>query len=160
MKQKFKHAFMKTAEVFAELSYAEVLKVGAVIVKDNRILSLGYNGTVTGQDNTCETKLFITEDALNTVPVGRIAHNLDGKYYYLKTKDEVLHAEMNALMKIAKSTESSDNATLITTHSPCLHCAKAIYQAGIVNVIYKHQYRDDTGIRFLEQCGITVEQLW
>lgn len=157
MQHKFKTAFMQTAEIFANLSYARVLKVGAVIVKDNRILSIGYNGTLSGQDNQCEDPVRITfaEEA----PKGREIFSDSRGFYYLKTRDSVLHAEMNAIMKIAISTESSQGATLITTHSPCIHCAKAIYQSGIAHIIFKHLYRDDSGLKFLENAGIIVEHL-
>jgi dCMP deaminase len=143
MKAKFKQAFMKTAYVFAELSSAIKLKVGAVVVKDDRIISLGYNGTPTGWDNVCELEIINFQD-------GSVQ---------LKTKSEVIHAEMNALMKLASSTESGKGAAIFITHSPCMECAKGIYQTGITEVYYTEAYRNVDGIEFLQKCGITVEKL-
>ena len=143
MKDKFKQAFMKTAYVFADLSSAIKLKVGAVVVKDDRIISLGYNGTPTGWDNVCELEIINFQD-------GSVQ---------LKTKSEVIHAEMNALMKLASSTESGKGAAIFITHSPCMECAKGIYQSGITEVYYTEAYRNVDGIEFLQKCGITIEQL-
>ena len=134
---------MKTAYVFAELSSAIKLKVGAVVVKDDRIISLGYNGTPTGWDNVCELEIINFQD-------GSVQ---------LKTKSEVIHAEMNALMKLACSTESGKGAAIFITHSPCMECAKGIYQTGITEVYYTEAYRNVDGIDFLQKCGITVEKL-
>ena len=143
MKQKFIEAYMKTAETFAELSSAVRLHVGAIIVKDDRIISIGYNGMPSGWDNTCEQlkpQPFPHEPALVTKP-------------------EVLHAETNAIAKLAKSTESGLNASIFITHSPCLDCAKLIYQSGINSVYYRNAYRSEDGIQFLKQSGVKVEQL-
>ena len=143
MKEKHKQAFMRTAEVFAECSTAVRAKVGAIIVKDDRIISIGYNGMPSGWDNTCEN--FVGYD--------------NGGKERLNTKPEVLHAEMNALMKLAKSTESGDGSSIFITHSPCLECAKGIYQAGIKEVYYSINYRNTDGIDFLEKCNIKIEKL-
>jgi dCMP deaminase len=143
MKEKHKQAFMRTAEVFAECSTAVRAKVGAIIVKDDRIISIGYNGMPSGWDNTCEN--FVGFD--------------NGGEERLNTKPEVLHAEMNALMKLAKSTESGDGSSIFITHSPCLECAKGIYQAGIKEVYYSINYRNTDGIDFLEKCNIKIEKL-
>jgi dCMP deaminase len=129
---------MQAAHIYAELSTARRLKVGALVVKDDRIISIGYNGMPTGWDNNCEHEL---EDGT------------------LKTKLEVLHAETNALAKLAQSTESGLDADLFVTHSPCLDCAKLIYQSGIKRVYYALAYRDDSGISFLKNSGVEVEQL-
>lgn len=137
MKPKYILLYMDLAERISKMSHAERLKVGSVIVKENTILSYGWNGMPTDWENTCEIELE------------------DGS---LKTKREVLHSEMNALMKVARSTESTEGATLFCTHAPCIDCAKAIYQAGISTVYYRDDYRDDTGIRFLKQGGINVHQ--
>lgn len=137
MKPKFVDYFMKVAELTASLSYAKRLQVGAVIVKGNQTIGTGYNGMPTDWENTCETEI---EDGT------------------LKTKPEVLHAEMNVLMKVAQSTESSTGAVMFCTHAPCMDCAKAIYQAGVTTVYYKETYRDDSGLRFLSQGGINVIQ--
>ena len=133
---------MKTAETFAELSHARRLHVGAIVVKDDRIISIGYNGMPAGWDNNCEEL------------VHRIAEEP-----VLKTKPEVLHAETNAIAKLARSTESGLGADIFITHAPCLDCAKLIYQSGINRVYYGENYRSDEGVKFLTKSGITVEQI-
>jgi dCMP deaminase len=138
MKEKLKKAYMKTAQTFAELSTAQRLHVGAIVVKDDRIISIGYNGMPSGWSNICED---VSEDGT------------------LKTKPEVLHAETNAIAKLARSNESGYAADLFVTHSPCLECAKLIYQAGIKNVYFQHKYRDDSGIKFLIDSKVNVEEL-
>ena len=138
MKEKFKQAYMQTAKTFAELSHARRLKVGCIIVKDDRIISIGYNGMPAGWDNNCED---ITKEG------------------DLKTKPEVLHAQSNAIAKLAKSSQSGQGATLFVTHSPCLECAKLIYQSGITKVMYEKFYRDNSGLNFLEKSGLELEQL-
>jgi len=155
MKDKFKRAYMKTAQTFAELSLARRLKVGAIIVKDDRIISIGYNGMPAGWDNNCEDEL-VTE--YNN------AKDLDGNTIQVKTstlttKPEVLHAETNAIAKLAKSPESGQGATMFVTHSPCLECAKLIYQSGITKVVYRDLYRNKNGLNFLEKSGLELEQL-
>jgi dCMP deaminase len=142
LKDKHIKAFMETAQVWAKQSTATRLQVGAIAVKDNRIISIGYNGQPSGWDNNCE-----------------YASHLEDGTTQLKTKPTVLHAEMNALMKIARSTESSDGATLFITHSPCMDCAKSIFQSGIKSVFYREKYRSDDGIEFLKKCGVEVIQL-
>ena len=146
MKKKLLDAYMKTAETFAECSTAIRLHVGAIVVKDDRIISIGYNGMPSGWDNNCEY-----EDIY--------AYKLNDEVYELKTKPEVLHAETNAIAKLAKSTESGMGATMFITHAPCLDCAKLIYQSGISSVLYRNTYRDTSGITFLEKSGIIVEKL-
>ena len=143
---------MKTAEVFAELSSARRLHVGAIIVKDDRIISIGYNGMPSGWDNNCEDEYPIS-------PWNEEHKKELNATYTLKTKPEVLHAETNAIAKLAKSTESGANATLFITHAPCLDCAKLVYQSGINNVFYRNSYRSDDGIRFLEKAGVQVTQV-
>jgi dCMP deaminase len=142
MKDKFKHAYMQTAQTFAELSHARRLKVGAIVVKEDRIISIGYNGMPAGWDNNCEEE-FLHEDGSTT----------------LRTKPEVLHAETNAIAKLAKSNDSGNGATMFVTHSPCIECAKLIYQSGIDHVVYMQNYRDDAGITFLKRSGVEVEQV-
>lgn len=135
---KWDYAHMDVALRYAELSHARRLKVGAVIVKDNRVISIGYNGMPAGWDNKCE---FLN----------------DGELY---TKPEVLHAETNAIAKVAKSSESCYNASIYTTTAPCIDCAKLIYQSGISKVYYKEKHlRSDDGLIFLEESGITICQL-
>lgn len=133
MKQKFIDAYMDTAKRFSELSHCNRLKVGAIVVKDDRIISIGYNGTPSGWDNCCEE---------------------EGK-----TKSEVLHAEANALTKLARSTESGEGSNLFITHSPCIDCAKLIAQSGISEVYYAEVYRCDDGLEFLRKCGIPIIKL-
>jgi len=143
MKDKFIHAYMDVAERFAQLSTAKKLQVGSVIVKDNRIISIGYNGTPSGWDNECEeVYLYEIED--------------EDSGTFLKTKPEVIHAEMNALMKLARSPESGEGAALFVTHFPCIECAKCIYQAGISIVYYRNQYKASKGCgwNFLNECNI------
>lgn len=134
MKKKWIDAFMDTAERFAQLSSAKRLQVGAVVVQDNRIISIGYNGMPAGWTNECEGD--------------------DGK-----TKDEVIHAEANAILKLARDGERGSGADLFCTHAPCIGCAKLIYGAGIKKVYYRDTYRDTYGVDFLQKCGIEVEQV-
>ena len=141
MKQKWIDAFMDTAERFSQLSSAKRLQVGAVVVKDNRIISIGYNGMPSGWTNECEYELH--------QPIGRVD---------LVTKDEVIHAEANAIIKLARDGESGKGATLFCTHAPCIHCAKLIHGAGIEKVYYRDSYRDTFGIDFLEKCNIEVKK--
>lgn len=142
MKQKWIDAFMDTAERFAQLSTATRLNVGAVIVKDNRIISIGYNGMPAGWTNVCEEIIEVHEDG------GVVT----------RTKDEVIHAEANAILKLARDGESGLNSTLFCTHAPCIQCAKLIHGAGITNVYYRNTYKDTLGIDFLEQCKINIEK--
>lgn len=136
---KWDKAHMKVAKIYATLSSANRLQVGCVLVKNNRIISIGYNGMPSGWTNECETT-----DEYGNAPI---------------TKPEVLHAETNAIAKVAQSNESAEGSTAYTTCAPCLDCAKLIYQSGIKRVVYGHGYRCDTGLTFLKECGIMVEQL-
>ena len=149
---------MKTAETFAELSSARRLHVGAIIVKDDRIISIGYNGMPTGWDNTCEDKIYCDDGDWSEQQLPK-TQNLPWLKYKLVTKPETLHAETNAIAKLAKSTESGDGAVLFVTHSPCLDCAKLVYQSGINSVYYRNSYRDSAGIDFLEKAGVEVTKL-
>jgi dCMP deaminase len=141
VKQKWIDAFMDTAERFAELSSAKRLQVGAVIVKDNRIISIGYNGMPSGWTNDCENYIQHSDDTVTTV-----------------TKDEVIHAEANAISKLARSNESGLGSAMFITHAPCIHCAKLIYGAGVEKVYYRNTYRDTIGLEFLQNCNIEVER--
>jgi dCMP deaminase len=143
IKEKYISAYMQTAKIFAELSSAKRKHVGAVVVKDDRIISIGYNGMPSGWDNDCE--VITHTDFTGTIVT--------------KTKPEVLHAESNAIAKLAKSTESGDGASMFITCAPCMDCAKMIFQSGIKEVFYGEDYRDADGIRFLNKCGITVKQI-
>ena len=141
MKQKFIDAHMAAAEVYSKLSSAKRLQVGCVVVKDNTIIGIGYNGMPSGWTNECEYAVQHSDDTVE-----------------LKTKPEVLHAETNALAKIAQSTNSSEGASLFVTHAPCLDCAKLIYQSGIKSVFYRNSYRDEKGIDFLTNCNLEVKK--
>ena len=135
---KWDKAHMDVALRYSKLSHARRLKVGAVIVKNNRVISIGYNGMPSGWDNNCQFEN-------------------DGKLY---TKPEVLHAESNAIAKVAMSGESCYNATIYTTTAPCIDCAKLIYQSGISKVYYKEKHlRSDDGLDFLNESGIMLCQL-
>ena len=147
MKQKWIDAFMDTAERFAQLSSAKRLKVGAVVVKDNRIISIGYNGMPAGWTNECE------EVVTPALPY------LQGDGPVLKTKDEVIHAEANAILKLARDGESGNGSSLFCTHAPCIQCAKLIHGAGIQKLYYRDSYRDDNGLAFLEACNIEVQKV-
>lgn len=162
---------MKTAETFAELSHARRLHVGAIIVKYDRIISIGYNGMPAGWDNNCEDIEWMG-DAGGWLDPEEISERwpFEGEYidgsgnsipsrYRLKTKAEVLHAESNAIAKLARSNDSGLDADIFITHSPCIECAKLIYQSGIRKVFYRHAYRSDDGIDFLKQSGIEVDQI-
>ena len=138
MKRKYIDAHMKAAEVYSQLSSAKRLQVGCVVVKDNTIIGIGYNGMPSGWTNECEIELGNGEN---------------------KTKPEVLHAETNAIAKIARSTNSSEGAALFVTHAPCLDCAKIIHQAGINSVYYRNTYRSTDGVDFLVKCDIHVENI-
>ena len=142
MKQKYIDAHMKVAETYANLSTAVKLKVGAIVVKEDRIISIGYNGMPSGWSNECEDNFGLDLKGNPT----------------LVTKPEVLHAETNAIAKLARSSESGLDATMFITHAPCLNCAKLIYQSGISKVYYRNSYRETTGIEFLLKGGIEVEQ--
>lgn len=147
MKANIAQAHLHVAETYAKLSSARRLKVGAVVVKDDRIISIGYNGTPPGWDNNCEDE----------VGMNPLATTLGEKV--LKTKPEVLHAEENAIGKLARSHESGMGATMFITHAPCAQCAKLILVSGISSVFYRDTYRDDSGIKFLQKGGVEVQQL-
>lgn len=131
---KYDTAYLRMAREWAKLSHCDRKKVGALIVKDNMIISDGYNGTPTGFENTCEDE--------------------DGK-----TKWYVLHAEANAILKVASSTQSCKGATLYITMSPCKECSKLIHQAGITRLIYLNDYKDDSGLDFLRRAGVEIEKI-
>lgn len=160
MKPRLLQAYMRTAEIFAELSHAKRLHVGAIVVKDDRIISIGYNGMPAGWDNNCEFKDYPDKWGKNEyVDFDYPLQDDDGAYYRLKTRPEVLHAESNAISKLARSSESGDGATMFITHAPCMECSKLIYQSGIRRVYFGSAYRDDAGVQFLKSCGIAVEQM-
>lgn len=139
MKQKYIDLYMSWAQSAARMSHARRLQVGAVIVKDDTVISYGYNGMPAGWDNDCENIIGYEKEQ----PV-------------YKTKPEVLHAESNAISKLAKSSNSGDGADIFITHAPCLDCAKLIYQSGIRRVWFGQHYRDDAGVKFLTASGVAV----
>ncbi|AUS04766.1 MULTISPECIES: deoxycytidylate deaminase [Pseudotamlana] len=131
---KYDKAYLRIAQEWGKLSYCNRRQVGAIIVKDRMIISDGYNGTPSGFENFCE----------------------DDEGY---TKWYVLHAEANAILKVAASTQSCKGATLYITMSPCKECSKLIHQAGIVKVVYHEAYKDDSGLKFLEKAGIKLKRI-
>jgi len=133
-KLKYDKAYLRIAQEWGKLSHCDRKQVGALIVKDRMIISDGFNGTPTGFENPCEDEEGYT------------------KWY-------VLHAEANAILKVASSTQSCKGATLYITLSPCKECSKLIHQSGIVRVVYKEGYKDDSGLRFLEKAGIELQQI-
>jgi len=139
---------MSIAKLTAQLSYAKRLQVGAVIVKGNQILSSGYNGMPSGWENICEITIpeHIDPETRTITPE------------HVKSKPEVMHAERNALDKVAASNESTQGAVIFCTHSPCLECAKSIYNTGITTVYYQHEYRSNDGIEFLKKTGVHVKK--
>ena len=138
MKRKFVTAYMNVAEEFAKLSSARRLHVGCVIVKNDSIIGVGYNGMPSGWDNNCEDEVYDREENRNL----------------LVTKPEVLHAETNAIAKVAKSTNSTEGANMFITHAPCLNCSKIIAQTGIAKVFYKNIYRKTDGLEFLNKSNV------
>jgi len=135
------------------------LQVGALIVKNDNILSFGWNGSPSGWDNCCEKKVYASGGGWLDVDdiEAMFPYTDDTNRYKLVTLPEVLHAESNCLSKLAKSHESSNGAAMFLTHQPCLHCAKMIYQAGITHVYYLNEYRDNAGVEFLNECDVKVE---
>lgn len=164
MKEKHKKAHMNAAIGYASCSTARRLKVGAVIVKDNSIISIGYNGTPPGWDNNCEDEIITYQDAKtfdkdSALDIETITE--DGTYIVkrLKTKPEVIHAEANAIDKLARKTGGAEGSAMFCTHSPCFSCSLRIFGAGIAEVYYKDVYRSTEGIEFLKKAGVKVFQL-
>lgn len=161
---------MRTAENYAGLSTARRLQVGAILVKEDRIISIGYNGMPAGWDNDCEDKEWCSaggwlnaEEIEASWPYESEYIDSDGNKiqgrYRLKTKAEVLHAEANAIAKVARSPESAEDAVMFVTHAPCMECAKLIFQSGIKQVFWRHNYRSDDGLNFLRQAGVTTNKV-
>jgi dCMP deaminase len=168
IKPKHIRAYMNVAREIAKCSTAKRLKVGAVVVKDHQMF-VGYNGTPDGWDNTCEDVVWMSKskkiisDAEQQKKWPYIGSYTDENgtvvttRYKLVTKPEVIHAESNCLIKMAKTpTSASDNACMFITHSPCIECAKLIYQAGVKQVYYETEYRSQDGVYFLQRAGISV----
>lgn len=167
MKNRFLTYYMDLAKRTAQLSYANKLKVGAILVKNDNIIGFSYNGTPSGWDNVAENRIYVSmEDA-----VSLDYPDLYKKYPYserigqddirfdLKTKTEVSHAEENLILKLARSNESSEGGIMFVTHNPCYICSRMIYGARISEVYYAEDYRDSSGIEFLLKCGIKVEKI-
>ena len=168
MKKKFIDLYIDWAKRLSQLSHAKRLQVGAVIVKDDTVISYGYNGMPAGWHNDCEMKEWMSQDAggwLNPDeikemwPFEEYTEDTFVGRYKLVTRPEVLHAESNAISKLARSSNSGAGADIFITHSPCLECAKLIYQSGISRVYYCQDYRDRTGVDFLLSSGIPVEKI-
>ncbi len=147
MKEKHIAMYMEMAEVAAKSSYAKRLQVGSIAVKDHRILSVGYNGTPPGMDNNCE------EVVTPTLPY------LQGDGPTLKTRKEVIHAEMNLIYKMARDGQAGNGADIFITHAPCFECSKAILSVGFNSVYFRNAYRDSSGIDMLWQNGVQVRQV-
>lgn len=135
MKARMKHAHMAVAEIYAQLSYAKRRQVGCIVVKNDTVIAIGYNGTPEGWSNDCET--------------------VDGS----KTLPEVIHAEQNALDKVIRSNVSSVGSSVFVTTAPCIECAKRLYGARVKEVFYREVYRDEAGIDFLRRAGVHVEPI-
>jgi dCMP deaminase len=170
VKQKYIDLYMDWANRTAQLSHAKRLQVGAVIVKDDSVISYGYNGMPSGWDNNCEDIEWCSaggwldpDEIEERWPYEGTYSDADGNEmqgrYRLKTKPEVLHAESNAIAKLARSSQGGRDASIFITHAPCLNCAKLIYQSGISSVYYRNSYRDVAGVEFLEKSGISVTQI-
>ena len=165
MKPKFQKLYNNIAHEVAKMSHARRLQVGAVIVKDDRVISMGYNGMPAGWENNCEDIVWdsgaggwLDPEEFNAKYPFEMWNEQAGRNvrYGLKTKPEVLHAESNAIAKLAKSNDSGDGSDIFVTHAPCIECAKLIYQSGIRRVYFNQNYRDDSGIRFLKASGVEV----
>ena len=161
---------MDWAERTSKLSHARRLQVGAIIVKNDSVISYGYNGMPAGWDNDCENVEWCSAGGWLSPEEIEEGWPYEGTYldmygnemqgrYRLKTKPEVLHAESNAIAKLAKSTNSGLGATMFISHAPCMECAKLIYQSGIGHVLYRSAYRDAGGVTFLEKSSVKVEQI-
>jgi dCMP deaminase len=151
--------YINVAQLCAQNSYAEKLKVGAIIVKDNQIISDGFNGTPSGLSNECENKQCKTYLCCNTNAPSKIDANCKNcGSLDIHTKPEVLHAESNAILKCARYGKATYGSTLYITHSPCIECAKLIIQAGIKRVVYLEDYRKADGLLLLSKVGITIEK--
>lgn len=180
-KQRYDQMYMDIAERVSQMSYGRRAKVGAIVVKDGRIISMGWNGTPSGDDNNCEDEKVETmyvdphpkskDDVLNAYYQEDVDDLLNEGWKILDfetgllerrsliTKPSVLHAELNAIAKLAASHESAEGATVYVTLSPCVECAKIMKQAKVARVVYRDKYRITDGIDFLESRNVEVEQL-
>lgn len=162
MKPKQIYAYMKTAEAFAECSYAIRKKVGAVAVTPQDVMVYSWNGTAINDDNTCEDKVYFDGNwyVYSTVEQVEVAYPYTDELgaYKLVTKDDVLHAEANIVAKAAREGVSLKDSVIVVTLSPCLHCSKQLFQAGVSHVVYKEEYRDMAGVQYLKAHGILCEK--
>jgi len=167
MKSKIIEAHLDVARRYADLSSARRLKVGAIVVKEHRIISIGYNGTAPGDDNNCEelewmprnTGGWLAPEEMRQMFPLTGEHAEYGQWpYRLRTLDTVIHAEENAIAKLARSHESGDGASMFITHAPCHQCAKMILQSGIADVWYAHEYRNHFGVDYLNSHGVSCQQ--
>jgi dCMP deaminase len=142
MKEKYIKPHMETAIAWAKLSYAERKKVGAVLARDENVLSIGYNGTLPGENNSCEDIVIVKDEKGVTIGTKLVTHS------------GVIHAEMNCLSKMMNSHETTKDSSLFITLAPCIDCANLIVLAKIKSVFYLEEYRDMSGVKFLEQRGI------
>ena len=149
--------YIKVAQLCAKNSYAVKLKVGAIIVKDEQIISDGFNGTPCDFENKCEDIACFKPEDIHKSWCNQQSC-IECKYHKLITKSEVLHAESNAILKCAKYGRPTNGSTLYITHSPCIECAKLIIQAGIIRVVYLEDYRKAEDIELLKKAGINVEK--
>ena len=158
MKERFLDLFMDFAKRTADMSRAVRLQVGCVIVKEDDILAYSWNGTPKDWDNNCERRIFPSDEAGAWIDIKDMypLEDEDSRRYKLVTLPEVLHAETNAISKLAKSHQSGNGATMFCTHAPCIDCAKMIYQSGIRKLVYNEVYRSDEGLKFLKDAGLTV----
>lgn len=157
MKQKHLEMHMRVAEAVAETSSAVRLKVGAVAVKNNRIIGTGYNGLSSGYSGACENKIYEHEE--HSFRSSIYTHGDNNGRYRLETRKEVNHAELNLILNLARSTESSVGCSVFLTHSCCSDCSKLLLDSGVEAVYYKHLYRSDEGIKYLKANNVTVEKL-
>lgn len=151
MNERMIDLYMSIAKQCSYMSRARRLQVGAVIVKNNNIISFSWNGTPAGWDNNCEYE----EEVMISEYHKPVRFEKTGQ---LKTRPEVIHAESNAISKLAKTSGGGDGATMFITHAPCMDCAKLIYQSGVNTVYFGEYYRDTSGIDFLKKCGIQIEK--
>lgn len=155
--------FMNIAKLSAEMSYSNKLKVGAIIVKNNHIISYSWNGTPQNWENTTENKVYMDIDAGGILSPQEIVEywplqDAIGRYKYI-TKPEVLHAEEHAILKLAKNGKAGKNSTIFTTHFPCIKCAKMVHNCGIKKIYYIHDYIDQESIKYLAKTDIRIIKL-
>lgn len=163
MNKKYNEMYMQIAEIAAKRSYAKRLQVGCAVVQNEKIIALSYNGTPVGADNCCEDKVYAPKDVGGWLSVKEVEttypfEDINGRYKTV-TKQEVIHAEMNAILQVAKSSESIKGSTIFVTHAPCLSCATHLVQSEVGKVYWRNAYRSTDGVEYLKKNGVSVEQL-